>query len=125
MTALAAANRVCVPVIAGRGLPLRFREWRPGVALEPGPFRVLVPAEGDWLVPDLLIVPLLAFDDGLHRLGYGGGFYDRTLAALRAAGPVEAVGFAYAAQAAATLPLEPTDAALDRLVTEAGLRVRG
>lgn len=122
MEALAAANRVCVPVIAGKGRPLVFREWRPGCALVEGPFRVMVPEAGETLVPDTLIVPMLAFDARLYRLGYGGGFYDRTLEALRAAGPVRAVGFAYAAQEADALPLEPTDQPLDELVTEAGPR---
>ena len=122
MERLAAANTVCVPVIAGKGQPLRFREWRPGCRLVEGPFRVMVPEDGAWCTPDLLIVPMLAFDARLYRLGYGGGFYDRTLEGLRAAGPVRALGFAYAAQEADTLPLEPTDQPLDALVTERGLR---
>ena len=67
----------------------------------------------------LLIVPLLAFDRRGFRLGYGGGFYDRTLARLRAAGPVTAIGFAFAAQEVEEVPTEPTDAALDLIVTDA------
>jgi len=66
-------------------------------------------------------VPLLAFDRAGYRLGYGGGFYDRTLAGLRAAGPVVAVGFAYAAQEVAAVPREATDARLDAVVTERGV----
>jgi len=121
MAALARANRVCVPVIDGQGLPLSFREWRPDCALEEGPFRVMVPVGGAVLLPDVLIVPLVAFDAALYRLGYGGGFYDRTLERLRAAGPVRAVGFAYAAQGVERLPVEPTDQPLDEIVTEAGV----
>ncbi len=121
MERLAAANTLCVPVIAGRGRPLMFREWRPGCRLVEGPFGVMVPEAGAWCTPDLLIVPMLAFDARLYRLGYGGGFYDRTLEALRASGPVQALGFAYAAQEAEALPLEPTDQPLDALVTERGL----
>ena len=120
MTALSAANRIAVPVIDGPGQPLSFREWRPGCALVEGPFRVMVPEEGETLTPDTLIVPLVAFDARLYRLGYGGGFYDRTLEALRRTGPVRAVGFAYAAQEAESLPLEATDQPLDEVVTEIG-----
>ncbi|WP_149866381.1 5-formyltetrahydrofolate cyclo-ligase [Tropicimonas marinistellae] len=120
MESLANANRLCVPVIDAPGQPLRFREWRPGCALTEGPFRVMVPSEGAWLVPELVIAPLVAFDDRLFRLGYGGGFYDRTLQSLRVDGPVQAVGFAYSAQRDPDLPLEPTDQPLDGLVTEAG-----
>ncbi len=112
---------VCVPVIEGRGMPLRFRAWRPGCGLVAGPFGVSVPAEGDEVVPEVLIVPLLAFDASGMRLGYGGGFYDRTLAQLRVAGPVFAAGFAYAAQEVGALPREGTDAPLDVIVTERGV----
>jgi 5-formyltetrahydrofolate cyclo-ligase len=118
---LKAGCRLCVPVIEGRGLPLRFREWSPGVRMQPGPFGAQVPVEGEWLEPDLLIVPLLAFDAAGRRLGYGGGFYDRTIARLRAAGPVHAVGWAYAAQEVPEVPADATDALLDAIVTEAGV----
>ncbi|MEE4120027.1 MAG: 5-formyltetrahydrofolate cyclo-ligase [Paracoccaceae bacterium] len=125
MSALSGANRICVPVVEGKGRPLSFREWRPGCRLVEGPFRVSVPEGGAVLVPDLLVVPMLAFDAGLYRLGYGGGFYDRTLAALRAAGGCRAVGFAYAAQEVDAVPREATDEQLDEIVTERGLRQRG
>jgi 5-formyltetrahydrofolate cyclo-ligase len=74
------------------------------------------------VTPQILIVPLLAFDARGYRLGYGGGFYDRTLQGLRAAGPVTAIGFAYNAQEVAQVPTEPTDQPLDFIVTEAGIR---
>lgn len=113
---------VCVPVVAGPGLPLGFRAWQPGAAMVAGAYGAQVPAAGDWLVPEVLIVPMLAFDRDGFRLGYGGGFYDRTLAALRADGRgALAIGLAYAGQEVARVPREDTDAALDLVVTEAGV----
>lgn len=112
---------VGVPVIAGPGLPLRFRRWRATSDLVPGPFGAIIPAEGEDLVPEVLIVPLLAWDAAGYRLGYGGGFYDRTLAMLRAAGPVLAVGLAYAGQRCDAVPRDGLDQRLDALVTEDGL----
>ncbi|QDL91915.1 5-formyltetrahydrofolate cyclo-ligase [Paroceanicella profunda] len=113
--------RVCVPVIVARAAPLAFREWNPGAALVPGPFGASVPRGGAWLEPDLLLVPLVSFDAGRGRLGYGGGFYDRTLAKLRARAPRLAVGIAYQGQFCPSVPLEPTDAPLDAVVTETGV----
>ncbi len=113
-----------LPVMAdGKGHPLRFRLWAPGAPLAPGGFGTRVPLAGEWMEPRVLVVPLVAFDRGGNRLGYGGGFYDRTLARLRARevelGPVTAIGFAWAAQEAEALPLEATDQPLDLIVTEA------
>jgi 5-formyltetrahydrofolate cyclo-ligase len=110
---------VAVPVIAGPGQPLLFSRWRPGWALRDGPFGAQVPEVDDFMEPEILIVPLVAFDRSGGRLGYGGGFYDRTLELLRSRRPTWAIGFAYAAQEAETLPLEPTDQPLDMVVTEA------
>lgn len=118
MTQMAAHGPVCVPVIQGKGLPLRFARWTPEGAMVAGEFGAPVPAVQDWLEPDVLIVPLVAFDRQGGRLGYGGGFYDRTLAELRARGSVLAVGFAFAAQEATALPLEATDQPLDLIVTD-------
>ena len=120
MTELSQTNRVCVPVIEAAGQPLRFRAWTPDAAMTEGPFGAAIPAEGAWVVPEIVIVPLVAFDAGLNRLGYGGGFYDRTLEGLRARGAVRAIGLAYAAQERPDLPLEPTDQVLDAIVTESG-----
>lgn len=118
-----AAHRgpVGVPVIVAKGQPLRFREWTPGAKMRVGPFRVLVPEEGTWVEPEVLIVPLLAWDRRGYRLGYGGGFYDRTLAALRARHKVLAVGFAFAAQEVPEVPTDPFDQRLDAMVTENGV----
>lgn len=118
MTMMARTSPVCVPVIQGKGLPLRFARWTPEGGMVAGEFGAMVPAVSDWLEPEVLIVPLVGFDRRGGRLGYGGGFYDRTLEALRARGPVLAVGFAFAAQEAAALPLEQTDQPLDLIVTE-------
>ncbi|QCO56859.1 5-formyltetrahydrofolate cyclo-ligase (plasmid) [Pseudorhodobacter turbinis] len=112
---------VGVPVIIGEGQPLRFREWSPGCAMVPGAFGALIPPEGAWVTPEVLIVPLVGFDRRGYRLGYGGGFYDRTLEGLRARGPVLAVGFAFSAQEMPEVPIEATDQPLDVIVTERGV----
>lgn len=114
---------VGVPVILGSAQPLRFREWSPGVRMVPGAFKALIPEEGAWVEPEVLIVPLLAWDGRGYRLGYGGGFYDRTLEGLRARGQVLAVGFAFAAQEVAEVPIDGFDQRLDAVVTEKGVTV--
>lgn len=121
MAEMAQHGPVCVPVIQGDGQALLFREWRPGCAMCEGPFGAQVPADGAWLVPEIVIVPLVAFDRQGGRLGYGGGFYDRTLEGLRARRPTLAIGFAYGAQETDALPLEPTDQPLDAVITEHGV----
>lgn len=112
---------VGVPVITAAATPLKFREWAPGVAMIAGDFGALIPAEGAWVAPQLVIVPLLAFDARGYRLGYGGGFYDRTLQGLRAKGPLLAIGFAFAAQEVDAVPTDAFDQKLDLVVTEKGL----
>lgn len=121
MARLAEGRVVAVPVVEAMGRPLRFRPWHPRVALAEGPLGTRHPEAGDWVHPGVVIVPCLAFDRAGFRLGYGGGFYDRTLEALRAAGPVTAIGLAYAAQEVPAVPVEPTDQRLDLIVTEAGI----
>ncbi|MDQ2094791.1 5-formyltetrahydrofolate cyclo-ligase [Rhodalgimonas zhirmunskyi] len=118
MEEAAAHGPVGVPVIRAAGAPLVFSRWSPGTVLVPGPFGAMIPAEERLIRPEILIVPLVAFDRSGGRLGYGGGFYDRTLEGLRESGPVLAIGFAYSAQEAENLPLEPTDQPLDMIVTE-------
>jgi len=118
MAKMALSGFVTVPVIEAAGLPLKFRQWTPTCEMVAGPFGAYVPATGPWLEPEVLIVPLIAFDRDGGRLGYGGGFYDRTLEVLRERRPTIAVGFAYAAQECEGLPLEATDQPLDVIVTE-------
>ncbi|MGR3491198.1 MAG: 5-formyltetrahydrofolate cyclo-ligase [Shimia sp.] len=112
-----------VPVIDGAGLPLRFARWTPGATMVEGAFKALVPAHPEWLTPDILIVPLVAWNRHGGRLGYGGGFYDRTLEQLRAIRPTRAIGFAFEAQRIDNLPLEPTDQPLDMIVTERDIHI--
>lgn len=119
MAEMVAQGAVGVPVILGAGQPLEFHRWTPDCAMIEGAFGAMVPQDGIDVVPEVLIVPLVAFDRAGNRLGYGGGFYDRTLEKLRAQRPTIAIGYAYAAQEAESLPLEPTDQPLDAIVTEA------
>lgn len=121
MIAALARGPVAVPVVTGAGAALAFRLWQPGAALEPGPFGTRHPAAGEEVVPRIVLVPLLGFDRRGARLGFGGGYYDRTLAALRTGAGVLAVGLAYAAQELPQVPEEPFDMALDAVATEQGL----
>ncbi len=121
MAEAAAHGPVGIPVIMAQAQPLRFARWEPDMPLVPGPFGAQIPEHPEFFEPELLIVPLVAFSRHGGRLGYGGGFYDRTLERLRAARPTLAIGFAFAAQEAADLPLEPTDQPLDMIVTESGI----
>lgn len=108
---------VCLPVVIGAARPLVFRRYD-GV-LEPGRFGTShPPADAPELIPEVLIVPLAGFDRAGNRLGYGGGFYDRSLQALRRQGPVVAIGFAYGVQQIRAIPIEPTDESLDFIVTD-------
>lgn len=110
---------ICLPAVIGEGLPLQFRRWREGDALVKEPFGTLAPAADATVVePDIVLTPGLAFDAEGYRLGYGGGFYDRTLAALRRRREVKAVGVAYEAQRVAAVPRDTTDLPVDMLVTE-------
>jgi 5-formyltetrahydrofolate cyclo-ligase len=118
LTALAADNfQICLPYTPKRGEPLTFRTWRPGEHLVPGRFGTMH-AEGPELVPDFILIPLLAFDAAGNRLGYGGGYYDRTLAALPNA---YRLGLAFADQEFENLPAGPTDIRLHAVATERGV----
>jgi len=110
---------LALPVVQGRGKPLLFRAWRPGDPLERGVFGTLQPsAKHEALEPDALIVPMLACDREGWRLGYGGGFYDRTLLGLRGRRTVTAVGVAFDAQLVDEVPHGPDDQRLDWLLTD-------
>ena len=115
------SGQVCVPVIDAPATPLRFAAYQAGAPMAEGAFGALIPRDVLFITPQVLIVPLLAFDRRGYRLGYGGGFYDRTLEGLRARGPVLAIGFAFAAQAVDAVPVEATDQPLDLIVTEDGV----
>lgn len=108
---------VCVPVIVGRGKPLEFHRWSPETPMMEGAFKAQIPQHRDPLVPEALIVPMLAFDSLGYRLGYGGGFYDRTLEHLRANGSVLAIGFAFDIQEVPRIPVDAMDQRLDVIVT--------
>ena len=111
-----------LPVVTEHEQSLTFRHWTAGTQLEPGPLRTRHPVAGSpKMVPDLLIIPMLAFDVEGYRIGWGGGFYDRTLVKLRAKKEVIAIGAAFAAQQVDKIPRDHHDARLDWVVTEMGL----
>jgi 5-formyltetrahydrofolate cyclo-ligase len=108
-----------LPVVLAANEPLVFRAWKPGERLVPGVWDIPIPPEtAAEVLPDVLLVPLLAFDRKGYRLGYGGGFYDRTLEKLRALKKVTAIGVAYGAQMVDEVPLGVHDAPLDYIMTE-------
>jgi len=110
---------VAFPRVTAKDQPLDFHRVPDGEVLAPGSFGIPEPLESwPWAVPDLLLVPLLAFDASGHRLGYGGGFYDRTIATLKA----RTVGIAYAGQESASIPHETHDRTLNMVLTERGIR---
>jgi 5-formyltetrahydrofolate cyclo-ligase len=114
-----AGASLALPVVIGRGQPLVMRAWSFGAALVSGVWGIREPpAEAPELNPDILIVPLLAFDRRGHRIGYGAGYYDMTIARLRAMKPVTAIGIAFGSQEIAAVPETPRDARLDLVLTE-------
>ena len=113
-----AGHRLLLPVTPPSGSPLTFLPWRPGDALTPGRFGTLVPTGGVATTPTLVLAPLLAFDRAGRRLGYGGGYYDRTLAGLPG---VAAIGCAFAAQEVDAVPAGAYDARLRAVATEDGV----
>lgn len=112
---------VCLPVVLGQDQPLQLRLWEQGAALYPSGFGTLAPDENAPLAePDIVLMPLLGFDQQGTRLGYGGGYYDRTLAAMGRLPRL--VGFAFSAQELNHIPREMHDVPLDAVVTEQGIR---
>jgi len=111
--------RLALPAIVGRGKPLIMREWAAGEALTAGVWGIREPtAEAPAVDPDIVLVPLLAFDRAGHRIGYGAGYYDLTIAQLRARKAIVAAGVAFAAQEVPRVPATPRDARLDLVLTE-------
>ena len=109
-------GRVALPVVIQKGWPLEFRIWSPGDPLEKGVWDILVPARGPSVQPDVVIAPLVGFDEAKYRLGYGGGFFDRTLAAMRRRPFV--IGVGYAGSGIRTIYPQPHDIPMDVIVTD-------
>jgi 5,10-methenyltetrahydrofolate synthetase len=106
-----------LPVVVEKGRPLAFRAYRPGDRLEKGVWNIPIPAEGAAVVPDVVLAPVVGFDPQNFRLGYGGGFFDRTLASL--AKKPFVIGLGYLSQAIRTIYPQAHDIVMDRIVTEA------
>jgi 5-formyltetrahydrofolate cyclo-ligase len=114
-----AGAQLVLPTIAGRGKPLIMRAWNFGDPFKAGQWGIREPvAEAPEIAPDILIVPLAAFDRSGHRIGYGAGYYDMTINALRAKKPVTAIGIAFATQEIPLVPASERDARLDLVLTE-------
>ncbi len=120
--AVAAGRVVALPVVVDRKGPLEYRAWRPGEALVDGMWDIPVPEKRDIVVPAMVLAPLVGFDLACYRLGYGGGYFDRTLAAL-VPRPL-AIGIGFAFQELATIHPQSFDIPMDLIVTEGGIRRR-
>lgn len=114
-----AGHRCVLPIVVARATPLKFRSWRDGEPLVPGVWNIPIPAGGEELTPDVTIAPVIGFDRACYRLGYGGGFFDRTLASLSTR--PRAIGVGYALAAIGTIHPLPHDIAMDVIVTERGV----
>ncbi|MGP2492272.1 5-formyltetrahydrofolate cyclo-ligase [Mesorhizobium sp. PUT5] len=108
-------GRTALPLVVEKGKPLVFRAYAPGDRLEKGVWNIPIPAEGEAVLPDIVISPVVGVDPRNYRLGYGGGFYDRTLAAM-ASKPL-VIGIGYELQRIATIHPQPHDIPMDRVVT--------
>ncbi|HEX2255933.1 MAG TPA: 5-formyltetrahydrofolate cyclo-ligase [Afifellaceae bacterium] len=111
--------RPALPVVVAKGQPMQFRPWAPGAAMVRGIWNIPMPADETVVTPEIVLAPLVGFDRQLYRLGYGGGFFDRTLAALDSK-PM-AIGVGYAAMELPTVHPQPHDIAMDVVVTEQGV----
>ena len=114
-----------LPVVMGKGQPLQFRAWKPGDELAQGALGIPYPARGPDCVPDHVLLPVVGFDRGGYRLGYGGGFFDRTLQALEARGfRPTVIGVGYEMAVLDTIHPQPYDRPMDFMVTERGIYER-
>ena len=120
--AVAAGRTVALPVVVDRKGPLEYRAWRPGEALISGVWDIPMPEKREIVIPTTILAPLVGFDAACYRLGYGGGYFDRTLAALSPR-PF-AIGVGFARQRLETIHPQPFDMAMDVIVTEAGVARR-
>ena len=109
-------GRIALPVVLRKDRPLEFRIWSPGDPLERGVWNILVPARGPAVQPDIVVAPVVGFDSENYRLGYGGGFFDRTLAAMAIKPMILGVG--YADSKLATIYPQPHDIAMDAIITD-------
>jgi 5-formyltetrahydrofolate cyclo-ligase len=107
---------LALPVVVQKAAPLVFGAWRPGARLEPGIWNIPVPTDGETVLPDTLLVPLVGYDRQAFRLGYGGGFYDRTLAAMPRRPATLGIGFGLASLP--TIHPQPHDIPMDVIITE-------
>jgi 5-formyltetrahydrofolate cyclo-ligase len=120
MEQLSGLGATCaLPIVVNKGQPLMFRSWRQGEKLEPGVWNIPVPTGGESVTPEIVIAPVVGFDPECYRLGYGGGFFDRTLAAMTHRPRI--VGVGYEMQAVATIFPQPHDIPMDIVVTEEGI----
>lgn len=120
MESLSEREAICaLPIVVEKGQPLTFRSWRQGERLERGVWNIPVPAEGDIVMPEIVIAPIVGFDPQCYRLGYGGGFFDRTLAVAESRPRVLGVG--YASQTLSTIFPQPHDIPMDCVVTDGGV----
>lgn len=111
-------GRIALPVVIAKATPLVFRLWKPGDRLEKGVWNIPIPAEGAETLPDIVVSPVVGFDGENYRLGYGGGFYDRTLAAMPRKPRIFGIG--YEMQRIPTIYPQPFDIPMDTVLTEAG-----
>ena len=107
-------RRAVLPVVVSRNQPLRFRQWNPATVMQPAGFGTSVPSTGEWLPPTVLLIPLVGFDAAGYRLGYGGGYYDRTLPTLTPR--PQTIGIGYAAGRLETIDPQPHDFKLDAIL---------
>jgi 5-formyltetrahydrofolate cyclo-ligase len=117
---IATGITAALPVVVQPKMPLEFRRWLPDAAMEPGAYGILVPKENIIVTPDLLLAPMVGFDVAGYRLGYGGGYYDRTFASLSP--KPYAIGIAYELSRLETIYPQEHDIPLDVVITEAGAR---
>lgn len=110
--------RIALPVALAPRQALQFREWRPGARMAHGLWKIPYPADGEVVVPTIILAPVVGFDAACYRLGYGGGFFDRTLAAMTS--PYEAIGLGYPQAAIPTIHPQAHDIPMNRIVTGAG-----
>lgn len=114
-------RKLCVPVVMEMHKPLEFHEWTPETEMIVGSFGASIPKNGVQIIPDIVITPLLAFDTHGYRMGYGGGFYDRSFEQISTLKNVQAIGFAYSDQEVLLVPREKTDFPLNAVITEKGI----